>query len=706
MAVNQKNSLKFLSISSNRDSIDTINGEAGDRDEEFYEEIEAPKFVDFTSPDHFRPDDRYWFCLRVGCNQKHEEEMDSEAIYKNFVLRVMAARSPNVRLKKALDRNASRTPTKCPLSAPPKSSSKPRLSRLAILSSITDKKKRVIRPVLKPESTPVTKTKPVASKYLTTPRNKKCLPNQNSFRSVQNPKPTNIDVPKSRMVAKALVFHSPKKAIKVKTSIELRTPITKLCEGMKKLEISSQRKRALVSSSKSSKNLNTRASSRPEVPLYSQNCTKNEAKCVRFCNSTMRGKLSKHVSKTLLGNDGLYNSKTNGDQDSIQGLVAKNITDESDLQESREKEACSKSSAVPQPMNNLELASPDDSREEGKYLDIKESNNARTQSTTNTEEDNGSDVRNKLITSESCEHSEEQINENNPSEERNVQEFMDDKENATTSHVNRMHDTNQKQNRRKIFGVHDKCGEAKKVAEAVNKHLKEGSISSGPVLKFRKPKPTNPKPFRLRTEERGILKEANLEKRTNSLAQSEPANLSTTTTRGEKLQGKQTNDVQQKGKNMIVKTPKRQERSNVEAASVTPQSRHSLAHQQQQQKPMNSPLKSSSIQRLEKMRKIRSPVQKQSVQPQGLVVSTKEEMISYLVPGKKLDVIHEAAAAAASPEVLEQRQQEDRNQTGYGAAASRSSSSGKRPATVAVEPNFQTTHHVLPRSSCTKKLLK
>ena len=35
-------------------------------EEEFYEKIEAPKFVDFTKPDLPRPDDRYWFCLRVG----------------------------------------------------------------------------------------------------------------------------------------------------------------------------------------------------------------------------------------------------------------------------------------------------------------------------------------------------------------------------------------------------------------------------------------------------------------------------------------------------------------------------------------------------------------------------------------------------------------------------------------------------------------
>ncbi|KAF3598389.1 hypothetical protein F2Q69_00034344 [Brassica cretica] len=57
-------------------------------EEDFYENIEAPKFVDLTAPDH-RPegDDRYWFCSRVGCDQKHEEFMDSEAIYKNFVLR-------------------------------------------------------------------------------------------------------------------------------------------------------------------------------------------------------------------------------------------------------------------------------------------------------------------------------------------------------------------------------------------------------------------------------------------------------------------------------------------------------------------------------------------------------------------------------------------------------------------------------------------
>lgn len=41
-------------------------------DEDFYEKIEAPKFVDLTAPDHRRShDDRHWFCLRVGILHYH-----------------------------------------------------------------------------------------------------------------------------------------------------------------------------------------------------------------------------------------------------------------------------------------------------------------------------------------------------------------------------------------------------------------------------------------------------------------------------------------------------------------------------------------------------------------------------------------------------------------------------------------------------------
>lgn len=44
------------------------NGGKEEGDDAFYEEIEAPKFVDFTvSDDHrYRLDDPSWFCVRVG----------------------------------------------------------------------------------------------------------------------------------------------------------------------------------------------------------------------------------------------------------------------------------------------------------------------------------------------------------------------------------------------------------------------------------------------------------------------------------------------------------------------------------------------------------------------------------------------------------------------------------------------------------------
>ncbi|KAL0356967.1 UNVERIFIED_CONTAM: hypothetical protein Scaly_1382400 [Sesamum calycinum] len=568
-----------------RDSIGSSNAGGEGGDEEFYEKIEAPKFVDFTVPDHFRPDDRYWFCHRVGCDQKHEEEMDSEAIYKNFVLRVMAARSPNIRLRKALDRNASRTPIKCPLSAPPKSS-KPRVSRMAIISSISEKmvddKKRVVRPILKPRSTPVTKTKPVAAKYLTTPRNKKCVANENSFRSVQNPKPTNSEEPKGRIVAKALVFRSPKKAIKVKTSVELRTPISKLCDGMDKLEI--QRKRALGYSGKSSKNLIKNPSRRPVEPLDSQTCTNQEAKSGKSIESKIKGKLlQKHASKKLLGNNNHRDSSNNSGSCDIK-QVANKVEEEVELQELIHEEACV-SSEMPPPLKNPDLASPDDTKGEENCLDLEGSNNSKSQAT-NSQENNSNDG-------------------NQNSSSRDCRDFTD--------HLN--------------------------VDQAQDKNLKEGLISSTTVMKLKKPKPTNPKPFRLRTD------------------------------KGSKIVG--------------LKISQAQERSKV-VASVTPES-----NKHQESKPISSPLESSAIQRLEKFRKTYPLFRNSLLGLKGELVAAKKEIISYLVPGQKLDVIHEA-----SPKVSELRT--TRKPTGNDAH-----SSSRRPVTIAVGPNFHSTH--VPRSS-TKKV--
>ncbi|KAK6159154.1 hypothetical protein DH2020_006468 [Rehmannia glutinosa] len=566
MAEYQDNWSKLHSISSlgKRDSIDSTV-EADGRDEEFYEEIEAPKFVDFTVPDHYCPDDRYWFCHRVGCDLKHEEEMDSEAIYKNFVLRVMAARSPNIRLRKALDR----TPVKCPLSAPPKSS-RPRLSRMAIISSIskkmTDDKKRVEQKLH------------TESKFL-------------SERSES--KPTNIEVSKSRIVAKALVFRSPKKTIKVKTSVELPTPITKLCEGMNKLEISSQRKLASGYSSKISKISSS----------SSKTCTNQEAKYGRCIKSKIKGKLSQQASKKLMGDDHADKLK-NEESIDIKQQSDQNVAEEFEPQKSTHEEA-----------------SPVDSKTEGNCLDLKRCNNSSEGN------ENGS--------IENCGEPVDNLNANNTSEgERNGHEFMDgdDKENAAASDENRMHNKNMKQNGRKIFGMHDQCGQVKK------KVMKESVNSPSPVMKLKKPKATNPKPFRLRTDERGILKEANLERRTTDHV-APPSESATLSTLGGKLQRKQGNDIQG------LKIPKGQEKSK--AASSVTTTPESKKHQERKVITSCSPIESTAIQRLEKFRKIKSPLQKHSIKPHGLV-STKKEMSSFLVPSQKLDVIHEA-----SPEVSE-----------------------------------------------------
>ncbi|GER42115.1 LL-diaminopimelate aminotransferase [Striga asiatica] len=548
MAEYQQSSSKLFSISSceDRGSFGSLNSEAFEGDEEFYEEIEAPKFVDFTAPDHYCPDDRYWFCGRVGCDQKHEEEMDSEAIYKKFVLRVMAARSPNVRLRKALDRNTTR---KSPLSAPPKPS-KPRLSTMAIGENGRDRE-RTVRPVQKPVSTPVMKTKPVSAKYLTTPRNKNCTPNQNPFRSVQIPKPatdTDKDSKNSRAVAKALVFKSPKKKIiKVKASVELlRTPSSRLCQGMNKLHISNKSSKSLNRSCSSRQLSDRKVQRKPEEMICIKSCASKESESGKSIKNKTNGKISNGEARLpSLGPPSMQNS---GDF------------------------------ALPDDDSKRDLEGSESSR--SKVLNEQDNNNS------NIVNDSFQDIREK-------------------------DEYMDDdnnKENATASDENRMRSKNPKQNGKKIFAMHDQCSQVKKkVTQAQDKIPKVGlMIASSPVVKLNKPKPTNPKPFRLRTD--GL------------------------------------------------EMPKGQQRSkSVASSSIAPESEK---HQEKKKVVASSPLKSKAMQRLEKFRKISSSVQKLSVRPQGVVSTNNDEMVSFLIPGQKLDVIHEN-----SPEVLELKRASKTNAT-------------------------------------------
>ncbi|CAI9286998.1 unnamed protein product [Lactuca saligna] len=404
-------------------------------DEEFYERIEAPKFIDFTKPYPFRTDDRYWFCSRVGCDRKHEEEINPEEISKNFVLRVLAARSPNIKLRRALNRDQSSM--KCPLSAPAKPS-KPRIPRLAGVSCSISQKicepQSNIRPCSKVGSTPVVKTRQVAAKYMTTPRNKKCLPNPNSCQSVPNPKTTTVDVAKNRTVAKALVFHSPKKAISLKKSVELRTPLKKICEGMKRLEIASQKK-----TSKSIKSKLTEDSSRKQL---------------KICKADKKSKdlaPSKSTKK-------IPNRNESGDMDV-------DVKTEEDLQpkETSDNSIPHASKAEINLLPNLEdkEKNEDDDKENARNLEDKE--------------DMGS-----------LEH---HSNED------------DGKENAPNPQDN---------NRFKNQALGNKI-----LGKETLKKNKVVQTARPALAKCKKPQPTNVKPFRLRTDERGILKEAILERKLN-----------------------------------------------------------------------------------------------------------------------------------------------------------------------------------------------
>ncbi|KAF7127607.1 hypothetical protein RHSIM_Rhsim11G0146600 [Rhododendron simsii] len=114
----------------------TTNNEeerGGLEEEEFYEKIEAPKFVDFTAPDPYRPDDRYWFCLRVALFPEY-----CLARSVRFDLGQGSQKSLHPTSTNTEQKGPSSADEKCPLSAPPKPS-KSRVSRLAVISSFSQK---------------------------------------------------------------------------------------------------------------------------------------------------------------------------------------------------------------------------------------------------------------------------------------------------------------------------------------------------------------------------------------------------------------------------------------------------------------------------------------------------------------------------------------------------------------------------------------
>lgn len=119
------------------------------------------------------------------------------------------------------------------------------MSKLAMISSIPQKGNSNIRSKevklvsTNKNVTPKAKVSSVPQKALT--ERKKQMQSPAAFRSVQNPRNATIKVSENKVVAKALVFQSPKKLVKLKRSVELSSSVKKLCSGMRKLEIENKR---------------------------------------------------------------------------------------------------------------------------------------------------------------------------------------------------------------------------------------------------------------------------------------------------------------------------------------------------------------------------------------------------------------------------------------------------------------------------------
>ncbi|KAL7206192.1 hypothetical protein ACSBR2_018996 [Camellia fascicularis] len=501
-----------------------------------YEKIRAPKFVDFTtSSDPYPPDDRYWFCLRVGCDQKHEEEMDPEAISKNFVLRVGYTLSPNIRLHKALNKKASSVNEKCPLSVPAKPSNS-RISRLAVISSSSFS--------FSQKMVDARATKIVHNSFTI------CLP---SPKIALQPKLE----PKNRTVAKAFVFQSPKKVISIKTSSELRTPLTKICEGIKRLEISSRRKRMLGYSNKSSKDIKHDPGkssplnpSRRKLSAYKD---KSKAKEL-FRPPNCKEKGNKSLRCIEKGNKPCNSMPKETVQNDLSGMeIDMKSRDSSVLGSSRitEGNVCEEWLSTEKKSGNLDAINS--TREEAvtclevvpltKNSDMVLLDASRGEMNTSSNSEEGSLEENDLPkfeeNSERGNESNEGIDEEgkakassekrkSPEDHKTEPENLgvkghegeavdsDDKENVLASDGNRC----EASSGRKIFRKQETNEITKKVKQTHDRNLKEGltvDATGAQGVKYKKPKPTNPKPFRLRTDERGILKEAKLERKMQAL---------------------------------------------------------------------------------------------------------------------------------------------------------------------------------------------
>ncbi|XP_020087537.1 E3 ubiquitin-protein ligase RBBP6 isoform X1 [Ananas comosus] len=399
-------------------------------DDEFYEGIEAPKFVDLTAPNHSRPDDGSWFCARIGCDQNHEQ-VDPDALYKSFLLRVMAARSPNVRLQKTLSRRDPRSIPKCPQSAPAKSA-KSRIIRLSTVTSIPEKmlrSKLKDHPISKLNSTPSAnrlnaREKDLTSeKCLTTPRNRNCLTKKEPFLSAKHHH-------------KALFSNIKEEKIESMTPSDGRNQVSEVCNKMRKLNISSLRK---------------------DVP--------SRYLCISSTSKATSGK----------GEESAIKSAKKGNESAM------------NLKKKKKRMSCSLKS----------------DRITGRKCNINEPNEAEVddKSGGSSSISKGDAEASSLEESTSVEREKEDIEKDSDDNKENLSENdkTGDAREETLEKINQKGQKLQSEN----------CGSIPQKTLNASYKTSKGCLKDGGKCK----RTTNPRPFRLRTDERSILKETNSDRR-------------------------------------------------------------------------------------------------------------------------------------------------------------------------------------------------
>ncbi|XP_064938514.1 uncharacterized protein LOC135592782 isoform X2 [Musa acuminata AAA Group] len=490
-------------------------------DDELYEEIEAPKFVDFTVPDRFRPDDRSWFCARVGCDQTHEE-VDPEALYRTFLLRVMAARSPNVRHRKALGRPASSLIPRCPQSAPAKSS-KSRIARLSTMIAVpesTAKSKLKDHPISSLRSTPSRdKAKPQhcpMKEALTEPRRQRCLTNREGFRSVRHQKEP-VPVVKNKAVVRSL-FDDTTKERPLRTTTPSKStapPVSEDRPETRKLKVGSRMK-----------NVPSRYLCIPKTPMSSKRAEDSAKSLNRAKETKVSTKLKTEPSSKIcdpserqeISRDGSNDMETDGKLSNL-SVAATNVEE-------------------PLPslvagLESLQLAKAD-------------STNLHSSTMENCEKVTENEVP--------LPHASSKRSASEAGNEENSTELDDNKENASDTNKGRVLNSNAKRDASEDF----KSAASENVPPKV---LRPQINSSDRVGKHKRT--TNPKPFRLRIDERGILKEANQERRLRIEAQAQKQAESTLRTKA--LVGKE--KIAEKPQSRLLKMAS--SRQTLEDGSVT-----------------------------------------------------------------------------------------------------------------------------------------